>query len=58
MDSKEGTLEESEEAEDRVGEGGWESLLSEVPSLNILAKSPATTEGLPLGGDPFGDIES
>ena len=31
IDSKEGGPEESEEVEDGVGEGGWESYLSGVP---------------------------
>ena len=58
IDSKEEGPEESEEVEDGVGEGGWASNLMGHPSLNIWAKYQAIAEGLPLGGDPFGDIKS
>ena len=58
IDSKEGGLEESEEVEDRVGEGVWDSHSSGAPLPKHLGQFQATAGVLPLGRDPFDDIKS
>ena len=53
MDSKEGGLEESEEVEDRVGEGGWESLLSGAPLPKHFGQVLGTCWGDASGWGPI-----
>ena len=58
IDSNKGGLGESEEVEDGVDGGGWDSHFSGAPLPNILAKFQVTARVLPLAGDPFGNIKS
>ena len=52
MDSKEGCVEESEEVEDRVGEGGWESLMSGAPLPKHFGQVLGTHWGVASGQGP------
>ena len=58
IDSKEGGLEESEEVEGRQVKEVRSHILVGHSSPNISAKFQATAGVLPLGRDPFDDIES
>ena len=50
IDSKEGGSEESEEVEDRAGEGGWDSCFSGAPLPKHLGQVSGSHWVLPLGG--------
>ena len=49
MDSKEGGPEEPEEVEDKVGEGGWELLLSGAPLPKHFGQVLGTSWGVVSG---------